>query len=163
MESAAMRRSSMRRSSLLPLLLLSLAAICLLPAAAQLSFLVPDTCAAPQRFDISSLSCIACPANSAVSAADATRCRCLPGYAGTGVPADAYALACTDCTALGMAANRDRTACMRCATNGTLSLTTRECSCPTGQVLGQSLDQQQMRPLHSIACICSLSSSCSLV
>jgi hypothetical protein len=122
-------------------LLLFVACCCsfLLPVSGQLAFLIPSTCPA-ERFDISSLSCQACPANSALSPFDDERCRCDAGYAGTGVLADTYALACTDCAALGLAANRERTACMACATAGgsaTFDPTTRECVCPTGWALGQ--------------------------
>ena len=101
----------------------------------QLAFYIPSTCPT-SRFDVSSLSCVSCPTNSGVSASDPYRCQCLPGYAGTGIPSDAYSLTCVDCVAQGLAANRDRTKCIACA-DGVLSTTTRECVCPAGQALGQ--------------------------
>jgi len=126
-----------------PLLLLVLLGVLCLgsplqPASAQLAFTIPSTCTA-ERFDISSLSCQACPANSGVSSSDSERCRCNAGYAGSGALADTYALVCSDCVALGMVANQDRTACMNCSTTqgAVFDATVRECVCPTGYVLAE--------------------------
>ena len=127
---------------LLPLLWLLL--LCLhsrSPAlvSAQLAFLVPDTCPL-QRFDISSLSCVSCPAHASVASSDlwSEQCVCNAGYSAVLSATDAYGFTCSDCISSGLAARSDRTACMPCSTTqgAVLSTITRDCVCPAGHILG---------------------------